>query len=212
MPTAASRNPREAGRRLRREHLLLAAEAVFARRPYEEATMQEIADEAGLGMAALYRDFTSKDELYEAVVLGRLDEIKERVEAGPADADPADRLQLLAEAHAQHFIDHPHFFPVWAGERLRRAWGLKSRVGKLLEKRFAEQEEHVAAVMEAAVKKRLLLPLGTRLLTTVALGIFGSVMQAELIGDARHDARTCARTMLDLLYKGAGDRIFAAAR
>ena len=72
------RHRREAEHLQRRQHILLAAERVFGRRPYDEATMQEIAAEAGIGMNGLYRHFPSKEELRIAVLDFRLDEIAAR--------------------------------------------------------------------------------------------------------------------------------------
>ena len=53
---------RQRERALRRELLLDAAGRVFGRRPYDEATMQEVATEAEIGMQGLYEVFPSKQE------------------------------------------------------------------------------------------------------------------------------------------------------
>jgi TetR/AcrR family transcriptional regulator len=201
---ALARSRREAERRLRRDHILLAAEAVFARKPFDAASMQEVAREAGIGMNGLYQHFKSKQELFEEIVLLRMEEIRERMAAVPANAGPAERLRALAVAHAAHFLARPHFFPVWAAQRLAREWGLKPRFSKLVEERHAEVEAEVAAVVAAAVKKGLLQPLGVRLLAGVAIGIFTSVIQEQLLRGKSRDADACAEQMLELLFQGAG--------
>jgi AcrR family transcriptional regulator len=201
---ANSRRRREAERSLRRDYILLAAERVFGRKPFEEASMQEIAKEAGIGMRGLYQHFTSKQELYEAIVLVRLDEVRERMATASGKADPAERMRLLAVAHAAHFLERPHFFPVWAIRRLSREWGLKSGVSKALERRLADAEAELAEAIQAGVKKGLLRPLGTRLLSSVAIGIFTSVIQEQLLRGKSRDADACAAQMLELLFRGAG--------
>src|SRR5712692_3985575 len=201
---ANSRSRREAERSLRRDYILLAAERVFARKPFDEASMQEIAKQAGIGMHGLYQHFTSKQELYEAIVLERLDEIRERMAAASAKFDPAEWIRLLAVAHAAHFLERPHFFPVWASQRLSREWGLKSNVSKKLERRLAEAEAQLAAAIQAAVKKGLLRPLGTKLLASVAIGIFTSVIQEQLLRGKSRDADACAAQMVELFFQGAG--------
>ncbi len=155
-------------------------------------------------MNGLYQHFTSKQQLYEEIVLERMEEIRKRMEAVPARAGPNERLLLLAVAHAEHFLERPQFFPVWASQRLARDWGLKSRSGKLLEKRHEEVEAQVAEAVAAAVKKGLLKPLGTRLLAGVAIGIFTSVIQEQLLRGESRDANACAAQMLELLFEGAG--------
>lgn len=48
----------------RREVILAAAFAVFARRGFTQASVQEIADEAGVAKPTLYNHFADKDELF----------------------------------------------------------------------------------------------------------------------------------------------------
>ncbi|HJR52428.1 MAG TPA: TetR/AcrR family transcriptional regulator [Gemmatimonadota bacterium] len=51
----------------RHHEILVAAHRCFARRGFREATMQEIADEAGLSAGALYRYFDGKEALIQAL-------------------------------------------------------------------------------------------------------------------------------------------------
>ena len=55
-----------------REAILDAAIAVFARRGYQAATMQELAREAGYTAPSLYNYFPGKQQIFEALV-DRLD-------------------------------------------------------------------------------------------------------------------------------------------
>ena len=51
-----------------RQRILTSALEVFATRGYADATMSDIAAQAGLGTASLYRYYASKEALFEAVV------------------------------------------------------------------------------------------------------------------------------------------------
>jgi AcrR family transcriptional regulator len=51
----------------RRKQIVDAANACFARRGFHRTTMQDICREAGLSPGAVYRYFSSKDELVEAI-------------------------------------------------------------------------------------------------------------------------------------------------
>lgn len=55
------------GRRTR-EHLLGAAHAVFARNGYVDATMSDVAAEAGISLGGLYRYFVNKEDLFAQVI------------------------------------------------------------------------------------------------------------------------------------------------
>jgi AcrR family transcriptional regulator len=73
--TPTRRRPTRAQKReANRERILRAARTVFGARGYHPATIEEIADEAGLSNGAIYYNFTSKEELFLALLDERLDE------------------------------------------------------------------------------------------------------------------------------------------
>jgi AcrR family transcriptional regulator len=73
--TPTRRRPTRAQKReANRERILSAARTVFGARGYHSATIEEIADEAGLSNGAIYYNFGSKEELFLALLDARLDE------------------------------------------------------------------------------------------------------------------------------------------
>jgi AcrR family transcriptional regulator len=85
-----TRAARAEGRQAR-EELLDAALAVFARRGYGEAGVDEIAAEAGYSKGALYWHFAGKEQLLLALLEERVDaptrELIARLESAPAEVD-----------------------------------------------------------------------------------------------------------------------------
>src|SRR5690606_16755726 len=67
-------------RDLRRAHLLEAASRVFAQLGYDGAAIDDIAREAGIGKPTLYRYFSSKAALFEAVFVEALDDLEAKLE------------------------------------------------------------------------------------------------------------------------------------
>jgi AcrR family transcriptional regulator len=57
-----------------RSQLIDAAAAVFARHGYVAASLDEVAEEAGLTKGAVYSNFDSKEDLFQAVIGDRLNE------------------------------------------------------------------------------------------------------------------------------------------
>jgi AcrR family transcriptional regulator len=73
--TPTRRRPTRAQKReANRERILRAARDVFGARGYHPATIEEIADEAGLSNGAIYYNFGSKEELFLALLDARLNE------------------------------------------------------------------------------------------------------------------------------------------
>ena len=68
LPATAARRGNRLPRDERRGQLLIAASEVFVDRGYHAAGMDEIADRAGVSKPVLYQHFSSKVELYLAVL------------------------------------------------------------------------------------------------------------------------------------------------
>jgi AcrR family transcriptional regulator len=72
--TKARRQNRAEKREANRGRILRAARAVFGARGFHGATIEEIADEAGLSNGAIYYNFDSKGELFLALLDERMEE------------------------------------------------------------------------------------------------------------------------------------------
>jgi len=111
---AVRRRPREEARKARndlyRQHIVDAAEKVFAERGFDNAKVQEISDLAGLSMGTIYAIFPGKAELYRAILDERGHELRELVRAVVSDdAAPRETLRRLIRAYIGYFVAHPDF-------------------------------------------------------------------------------------------------------
>lgn len=101
------RRPELDGRRRARTRarVLEAAESVLAEQGLG-VPMPAIAQAAGVGVGSVYRHFTSKDELIDAVVVGRLAWYAEKAEAAAAAPDPWEALvDLIRSAAERQSVD-----------------------------------------------------------------------------------------------------------
>src|SRR5689334_2491592 len=89
-----TRSPRRDAVR-NRELLLAAARAVFGERGVD-ASLEEIARQAGVGIGTLYRHFPSRQALIDALLEERLGAVVALADA--AAADPADGLGRFLES------------------------------------------------------------------------------------------------------------------
>ena len=100
-----------AAQQLDREvEILIAAERTFSRFGYSRASMEGIAEEAGLSRAGLYTYFSRKEALFKAVVRRlheqTLEEAAEIAERQGLSID--DRLVGMFEARVGFFVDRFH--------------------------------------------------------------------------------------------------------
>lgn len=96
-----------------REAVLAAADRLFADcdRP-EQVTMADIAAEAGVGKATLFRGFTDRTGLIRALYAARLETVRHAVMDGPSPLGPAtepgERVLALLDALLCFKLDHRH--------------------------------------------------------------------------------------------------------
>jgi AcrR family transcriptional regulator len=98
-----------------RELIITAAAAVFAERGLEAATA-EIAQRAGVGEATLFRRFPTKDDLIDAIIETRMEEVAVLADAAAEDPDPGAALERFMQDLVKRFSRDRGFFEA-AGQR-----------------------------------------------------------------------------------------------
>ena len=97
-------------RRDRERELVSATRAIFDARGLLDAPIEEIAQSVGIARGLIYRQFSSKEELYVLTVTDYLAELAGVLEdAIPDDADPAVQLDKGVAAYALFCRRYPAF-------------------------------------------------------------------------------------------------------
>src|SRR4051812_40261306 len=78
----------------RRAAILDAARFAFAERGYHETSLDSVAERAGVSKALLYEHFSSKRELYVAMLEMHVHELVERISGAVAGAEPGEPRML----------------------------------------------------------------------------------------------------------------------
>src|SRR5436190_18045980 len=77
----------------RRAQLITVGRGVFAERGYEAASVEDIAERAGISKPIVYEHFGGKEGLYAVVVDRELEHVVGRVTEAIADGTPRERLE-----------------------------------------------------------------------------------------------------------------------
>ncbi len=88
----------------RREEILEAAKACFARQGFHATSMRDIYRECGLSPGAVYNHFAGKDEIVRALGEQRLREALSQREALELIEDPIEALRLLAAGTREELV------------------------------------------------------------------------------------------------------------
>jgi AcrR family transcriptional regulator len=95
---------------LSRAQLLDAAEQIFGRKGFHEATLKEVAELAGFSVGSVYSFFENKDALFRHVYLRRADQFMPALRSAiGSDAPALAVLHDVVTFQVQFFRDHPHF-------------------------------------------------------------------------------------------------------
>jgi AcrR family transcriptional regulator len=110
----AKQKLRDQARRARtdvyRQHILDAAERIFAERGFEAAKLNDISKGAAVSMGTIYATFPSKDDLFRVLLAERGKEIADLAREVLANGrPPREALEALVRTYVGYFVDHPSF-------------------------------------------------------------------------------------------------------
>jgi AcrR family transcriptional regulator len=150
-PTQGRRLNRAAKREANRRRILNAARKVFGARGFHGATIEEIADEAGLSNGAIYYNFDSKGDLFLHLLEERMGERvahMRRTLAGGADAgleeEARDATRSLKESREWRlllfeFVAHAARTPSLRPKLRAHKRRYRAAMAEVLEQRVAER-------------------------------------------------------------------------
>jgi AcrR family transcriptional regulator len=96
----------------RRAQLIDVGRIVFAKRGYEGASLEEIADRAKVSRPVLYEHFGGKEGLYAVVIDREMEYLVRRIAEAIATGSPRERLEGAALAFLIYVKDHPDGFAI----------------------------------------------------------------------------------------------------
>jgi AcrR family transcriptional regulator len=132
--------------RLREDVILQAVNSLLAEKGYDLMTVDEVAAMVGIAKASLYKHFESKERLAAAAMVRLLDRTLEIIEALPASAEPAEKLESLVRwAVREHLRGQMPSLPSTRSALRHALLGHKPYVERLV-----RVTEHVGAWIEAA--------------------------------------------------------------
>jgi AcrR family transcriptional regulator len=196
-----SRKERERAKRL--EVLLEAAGLVFGRKPFDEATMQDVAIAAEISIQGLYEFFPSKQEMYEQVMLYFAGLFHEHAEAALANAPagPIERLNILARVYVQHFQDVPFTLPRVVRDRVQFDFGFDTRFRQRYQEVYQSERHRVTTILREAIDSGALCPIDPEFLTQLVLDVFQASLHFAYSRTPREEVGPCVeRAMHCLLY------------
>ncbi len=118
-------------RQVRERELVLATRALFDERGMQHAPIEEIAKAVGIARGLVYRQFSSKEELFVLTVTDYLDELGDLLaEIIASEPEPVGRLTAGVEAYAGFCRRYPAFLDCALSLMHRPAMELREMVSE----------------------------------------------------------------------------------
>lgn len=107
------------------QSILDAASRLLTRLPFEQITTSRIAEEAGISVGALYRFFSDKQEIYDAIAVAELQQFREMAESAVTARkilfSPKKTIGGIVDSYIRFLDERPHFRVLALGRHISEA-------------------------------------------------------------------------------------------
>ena len=181
--------------------LLAAAQQMFAERPVEEVTVEEIGQHAGVAVGSIYNNFGSKEGLYAAVVARALDVDRDYMDrAYTSDRNPIEQLLAASEQYLRCALDHPQFFRMLAFPTQPSPYPAAAETTALLAVRVDEQNARMVDAIERGIADGSIRQLNPQATATILWASWNGIISLAWRHD---DLRQSPEQLAELIERAA---------
>jgi len=153
----------------RRQEILDAATAVFAKSGYHLTDVDEIANKLKIGKGTIYRYFPSKHKLFTAVMEQLMRSYASEMRGGFADTtDPVAFLKSIIKSHLYFFESHLELLEIFV--HFRSEYKQESKA--LYVKHYAQGFQAVENTIKKCVEQGLMKKIDPKSLTSILIDNF----------------------------------------
>ena len=190
----------------RMAELVAAARKVFSGRGFHKATMEEIAQIAGVAKGTIYLYYPSKHAAYWAAmeqgILGMLEETRRSMEAaGTVEA----KIRTFIECKISYFEQNRDFFKIYYSE-FGQFLAHPARLRKQFRELYVRQAQILRGVLEEGIRNQEIRPVPADAAAFAICDLTRSVATQRVLGWDHGDLRDAVNFIFDLVWKGLGAR------
>jgi TetR/AcrR family transcriptional regulator len=174
---------REYRRALGRDQILDAAEEVFARNGFHDASLRAIAELAEFSVGGVYTFFTSKEDIYQAIFLRRAAEFMPEMQVVDSGAAPLRQLLDLAAWQVGFFRRYQNFARLVLRDGAIASPLAPAADNPQIEENFATAQRAQADLFRRGQRAGELRPGSPAVLARMFSGLVGAFQAAELAAE-----------------------------
>ena len=181
---------------------------VIARKGMAAATMQEIADEAGVAKGTIYLYFRDRDELVEKTFDSAMQTLNERIDHALALGVPfEEKIRAVMEAKFSFFAANREFFRLYLSLRMPEGPAARQRRQKQhCAPQYRDRAQKLAGVLRAAMERGEIRAIDPYKLALFIIEGSTAIILERLIGDVEGDEQSDAGFIAELILDGVRKR------
>jgi AcrR family transcriptional regulator len=184
-----------------------AAKEIFAERGYQRATLEEIAQRAGISKATIYLYYRNKDDLFLHVV----EELVNTAMAAAAQEaattkPPLEKLYGMVRSKVEFYEHEREFFRIYLNEKQGQEVAPKDPHKKALREMYLQGVETMAGVVQEGIDAGVLRPMEGRRLAFFLQEMISNVLEQRIQGQIDTSMEEDLDLVLSLFLDGARQR------
>jgi len=182
--------------------ILEAARKVFAKEGFNEATVDDIANEAGLAKGTVYLYYKSKREIYFAALKFGIEQMYSAlVEELKSVTTTEDKLRALIAAKLAYFEENRDFFKIFYSE-LGKFPIHPGAIDTEFKRLYLEQARLVESILKEGVRKKTLRSIRTEQSALAISDVIRGVVTHRVLGWSKSKISQDVDFIFDLIWKG----------
>jgi AcrR family transcriptional regulator len=186
----------------RRAEILEAARKVFAKMGFEQATVDRIADTAGVAKGTLYLYFPSKREVYLDALRQGIETLQQATVRRMAESkDIAGQIHAFIDTRVRFFEENRDFFRIYHSE-FGNLLIHPAHLTKSFRDLYCKQGKMLASVIEKAVKQRTIECDRPELTAFAIYEMTRGLITQRLLGWSQSKVEEDIESLFQLVWKG----------
>jgi AcrR family transcriptional regulator len=186
------------------ETIAQAAKEVFAERGYQRATLEEIAQRAGMSKATIYLYYKNKDDLFLQVVEERVKATAAATaQAATTPKAPIEKLYDMVRDKMAFYEQERDFFRIYLNEKHGLEIAPKDPHKRALRDMYLQEVQVLDKVLQEGMEAGMLRRMNSRRLAFFLREMISTVLVQRIQGKAKTSVDDDVEQLLDLFLHGA---------
>jgi TetR/AcrR family fatty acid metabolism transcriptional regulator len=201
--TSAVKTKKDVVAEFRTSGILEAARKVFAERGFHEATVDDIAEAAGVAKGTVYLYYQSKRDVYFAALkFGIAQMYSSLLRELKKVSTPEEKLKALIGAKLTYFDENRDFFRIYYSELGNIPSALPGGMDNEFKTLYQEQARLVESILKEGARKGAIRNLRTEQTAFAISDVIRGVVTHRILGWSKSKLNQDADFIFDMIWKG----------